>query len=454
MKTLINQCKKKCLAGTPLKREEIISLLNIEIGSEDDLLLRRTAGEIAKKAAGGSGYLWCAVGMDYAPCSMNCKFCSFGEQWGLIKHSRHVSEEEILEHVRQYVKGGAAYVILRTTEFYSLDVLLDYIPKIRAAVPGDYAIVLNTGELDSITAQRVADAGVYGVYHALRFREGQDTPFDPALRISTMQSVSQTDLTLISLVEPLGPEHTNEEIADLFLNALSCGARVCGIMARFPVEGTPLGHTAMIDDEKIAHVIAVLRLSGGDSIRDLCVHPVSTEALSSGANVMVVEAGAIPRDPNFSEQEWDGMNMERARVLLSSAGYRISPPPAKRSSKVKPCPCEGGNLEKFIQPIILHILQNDSGNGYSVCKQIGGYITYGDRTPDMAATYRYLKNMEKRGLLQSTDGVYSITELGLSCLTSWKKTLRLYCNTLTHLSEQLERDIPLQHTAFSPDSSH
>ena len=172
-------------------------------------------------------------------------------------------------------------------------------------------------------------AGVYGVYHALRLREGVDTPFAPARRVETMKNVSASGMTLISLVEPVGGEHTSAEIADDFINAVECGAKICGAMARFPVEGTPLGGSARISDSRLAHVVAALRLSGGSQVRDICVHPATPETLESGANVMVVESGAIPRDSNFSESEWAGVGMERARNMLTEAGYAISLPPVQ-----------------------------------------------------------------------------------------------------------------------------
>ena len=252
MRGFIDECKAKCLAGEALSRAEIISLLSVEIGSADDEYLRSAAREAAEKIAGGRGYIWCAVGMDYAPCSMNCKFCSFGEKWGIVREPRHVGQEEIFSHVRQYAENGAAYIILRTTEFYDLDRLLGFIPEIRAEIPGGYAIVLNTGELDAAAAAKAKAAGVYGVYHALRLREGTDTPFNPAERIATMKNVSASGMTLVSLVEPLGCEHTDEEIADSFLNAAACGAKICGAMARFPVEGTPFGSSPMISGPRLA----------------------------------------------------------------------------------------------------------------------------------------------------------------------------------------------------------
>ena len=432
----IDRCKIQCLNGQTLDRSDIVRLLEIPVGSEDDRYLRAAAREVAAALTGNRGYIWCAVGMDYAPCPMNCRFCSFGEAWNLIPQARHVTIEEILSHIRSFVAGGAAYIVLRTTEFYSLDTLLDYIPQIRAAVPGEYAIILNTGELDSITAQRAADAGVYGIYHALRLREGQDTPFQAADRIATMQSVTQANMQLISLVEPIGPEHTPEELADRFLRTVACGASIGGAMARFPVPGTPLGDTRQLSDEEMAHIIAALRLSGGRTIRDICIHPASPAAMESGANVLVVEVGAIPRDATFSEQNWAGADMDQAAALLQNAGYTVSRP-GKRLQSSR-CPCVGSNLEKYLQPILLHILSKEPCTGYTARKRIADYATYRDSIPDMAATYRYLKVMASRGLLVCEDGVYRLSPEGSRCLDTWKQTIRDYVQTLQVLQQQFD----------------
>ena len=95
-------------------------------------------------------------------------------------------------------------------------------------------------------------------------------------------------------------------------------------MARIPVPGTPFGEVEKISDSKLAHIIAVLRLSGGNIVKDICVHPVSLEALKSGANVMVVETGAIPRDVNYMKESWNGIDMKAANNLLIEAGYKVS----------------------------------------------------------------------------------------------------------------------------------
>ena len=111
-------------------------------------------------------------------------------------------------------------------------------------------------------------------------------------------------------------------------------------------------------------------------------------------------------------------------------------PQAQR--KPKKCPCSGSNLEKGLQPILLHILSKEPCNGYTARKRIADYATYGDTVPDMAATYRYLKAMADRGLLTCTDGVYTPTEEGMSCLRNWTDTIRDYAQTLIQLQMQLE----------------
>jgi len=325
----VNECRNKvdaareaCLNGTVLTKEQIVDLLSIEVGSQEDQYLRESAFSVAEEKCDGKGLIWSAVGMDYDRCAMNCRFCSFGEKWGLIKEKHICTEEEVMVHVSGFVEGGTNYVILRCTEFFQIDDLLELVKRMRERIPGTYRIVLNAGEFDLEKAQKMADAGVYGVYKALRLREGIDTNFDPACRLETMRIVRESRLELISLVEPIGIEHSDEELAERFLTAVENKAVICGAMARIPVKGTPLGELKQVSDEKMAHIIAVLRLSGGNVIRDICVHPATQAALTSGANLMVVETGAIPRDTEYSPTEWANVSIVRAREILTNAGWK------------------------------------------------------------------------------------------------------------------------------------
>lgn len=320
---MILDAKEKCLKGTPLAKNEIVALLEIPLNSEADNFLRECANSVARTVTNNSAYIWSAIGADFAPCEMNCKFCSFGEKWGLVKNKRIYSEEEIINQARDFVNDGARFVVLRTTEFYSIEILLKLVVKLRREVLGDYEVILNVGEFDNITAERMFDVGVDGIYHALRLREGTDTPFDISIRQQTMQNVSLSSLKLISLVEPIGIEHSNAEIADNFLNIVKHNACISGAMARIPVKGTPLGNLPALSEDSLSHIIAVLRLSGGSIVKDICVHPFSKQAIQSGANVVVVEIGAIPRDDKQLDETWKGFSVNEATKLLHSCGYVV-----------------------------------------------------------------------------------------------------------------------------------
>lgn len=320
---IIEEAKEKALNGIALTKEEIIKLLEIPLNSEEDLKLREAAYEVAMKKTAGKGYIWSAIGADYAPCLMNCKFCSFGKKWNIVKQTVHYSNEEIIEKAKSFVENGAKYIVLRTTEFFSVPKLIEIVKEIRKEIKGDYEVVFNTGELDMTISNLMVESGVDGVYHACRLREGIDTPFDLWDRKNTMGNVHRSGLKLISLVEPIGEEHTNEEIADNFIEILKYEAFISGAMARIPVPGTPLGNTKQISNSRLSQIIAVLRLSGGNIVKDICVHPVSLEALKSGANVMVVETGAIPRDVDCKKDSWNGIDMIKANDLLKEAGFKI-----------------------------------------------------------------------------------------------------------------------------------
>ena len=81
--------------------------------------------------------------------------------------------EEIIENVRWYAKNKVRWIVLRTTEFYSLDQLEELIGRIRNAVPGAYEIGLNVGEFDEKKAVKLYERGVQFIYHSLRLGEGR-----------------------------------------------------------------------------------------------------------------------------------------------------------------------------------------------------------------------------------------------------------------------------------------
>ncbi|MEA4988818.1 MAG: radical SAM protein [Anaerovorax sp.] len=321
---LIHFAKESALSGKVLEREHIVSLLKIDPNTIDGERLGQAAREVASKVCKDRAYLWAAIGIDYRVCPMSCNYCSLGEEWGIIKEESEFTEEEVIELVRKFVREGVRWIVLRTTQFYSLDKLIKLAKKIINVVPGDYELGANVGEFDEKIAQRMADAGLEFMYHSLRLREGIDTKFNPDERIATLEAIKNSPLKLVSLVEPIGVEHTNEEIADTFLNIMKFKAVVTGGMQRVPVLGTPLGKYPAISKERLAQIIAVTRLAAGFHAPDICVHKASELAFQWGANVAVVETGAVPRDICCSStDEWNGFNPDTAKKWFNQSGYQV-----------------------------------------------------------------------------------------------------------------------------------
>lgn len=110
--------------------------------------------------------------------------------------------------------------------------------------------------------------------------------------------------------------------------------------------------------------------------------------------------------------------------------------------KEKKCACKGGNLDRFIQPIILLILSEEADTGYTVFKKMGEFSMFREARPDATGVYRYLRLMEQRGLLEQFEFregdnkykmKYRITKEGLECLANWKATLTAYADAIVEL---------------------
>ncbi len=320
----IDSAFEKVLLGVVLSKPEIVELLKIDTFSDECAYLREKANEASHILTDHKAYMWGAIGLDYAYCAASCGFCSFGTAWGLIETEKIYTLPEIISKAGEYVANGVHFIVLRTTQYYSLETLSDYVQAIRREVAGDYEIVINVGEFNIQMANHLHGSGVNGVYHAVRLREGVDTHFRVEDRLDTLSAVKNSPLNLIHLVEPVGIEHSYGEIADRFLCSLEYGVYISGIMARIPVKGTPLGDAPRLSDEEIAKMIAVLRLSGGKMVQNICVHPASELAIQSGANVVVIETGAIPRDQALASGKWMHFDYHSAKKLFSERGFVVT----------------------------------------------------------------------------------------------------------------------------------
>lgn len=112
----------------------------------------------------------------------------------------------------------------------------------------------------------------------------------------------------------------------------------------------------------------------------------------------------------------------------------------------KKCACKGGNLDRFIQPMILLILKDEPDTGYGVFKKVGEFSMFREAKPDVTGVYRYLRLMEEKGLLEQGEYQedenkykmkYRITEAGKECLYNWRDTLARYAEAILELVDKM-----------------
>ena len=98
----------------------------------------------------------------------------------------------------------------------------------------------------------------------------------------------------------------------------------------------------------------------------------------------------------------------------------------------RPCTCAMGNLYRFVEPVVLFVLeQNGSTYGYELGSNLKNHALT-DAEIDRGALYRTLQRLETMGHVTSdwdTSGsgparhIYSITQSGKSHLREWSVVL-------------------------------
>ncbi|WP_051272521.1 biotin synthase BioB [Fundidesulfovibrio putealis] len=304
-----------------LSYDEVVHLLAQPVDSVETMKLRKAAHDAALHWTDGRAQVWYAIGLDCAPCPNNCSFCSFGHAWGIVKQPWRLEDDHVLALIHANDIPGVGFIALRTTDQYPVEDLLRIARRVR---PLKHArLVANIGDFSPETAHALHEAGFSMAYHALRLREGQDTLIDPDTRLRTMQVVRSSHLELAALVDPVGAEHSPEEIADSLFLHKKAGASVSGAMARVGVEGTPKFALPTISQERLAQITAVARLVAGPEATSICAHPPDPGVATSGANTLVVDSGAIPRDAVQSREEWRSFTVRDALNILVQAGYHV-----------------------------------------------------------------------------------------------------------------------------------
>ena len=309
-----------------LTRAEALQLLAIENCSEDYHELLKVSDRMSREVFQNRAYIFSQIGLNAAPCSVNCGFCSMAEGHYAVnaRFQKTMQDiEDIKETVRQLVDAGTHDLFLMTTADYPMEEFLAIGKAVREILPSKVRLVANIGDFQTETAHKLVQAGFTGVYHIRRLGEGRDTKADPEQRIATLCAVKEAGLELYYCVEPIGPEHTYEEIADEMFRAKEFGVEAMAAMRRTPVLGTPLAEKGMITTAELVKIAAVTRLVTKPS-RSMNVHEVTPMSLFAGINQLYAEVGANPRDKADDTKNSRGYGVKKTIELLLDAEYQLA----------------------------------------------------------------------------------------------------------------------------------
>ena len=316
----MNKLLEKARSGAELTRDDALELLNIQTLSMDYYQLLGIANAEARAHYRGKGAIFAQIGVEASPCPGNCAFCSLATGVFPEENSFVLPVETAEEIADELVKQGTDELFLMTTINYTNSNFIDYAARIRRHLPEGMRFVANVGDFDLEFAKELRKVGFTGVYHICRLREGTDNDLPLAQRIRTIEAAREAGLERYYCIEPIGPEHSYEEMVDEMERSKQFEADVSAVMKRICVPGTRLYDKGEISSAELAKICAVAKLFIKPK-RAMGVHEPDILSLMAGANQIYAEVSVNPRDLSLSTETSRGASMEKARGFLFATNW-------------------------------------------------------------------------------------------------------------------------------------
>lgn len=288
----VERILKDASSERAITKSEAVLLLSMPEDSLEAALLRARANAISRRRFGNNALLLGQIGVDMAPCEGDCAFCFFANSHTSIRPST-LPTEEIIARCERFAAGGARGVFLMTMHRFGFEWFCDLCATLRRSIPPQLEILANVGDVTPSQLGELRAVGVTGAYHVCRLREGRDSCMTPAARLATIERIIEAGLAWYNLCEPIGPEHTPEELAQQIWLGVDLPCRQHGAMQRFPVPGSPLFQKGQISLSRLAQIVAVIVLAttGKKGLNSIAVNVSNLVGLFSGANAFFPEAG-------------------------------------------------------------------------------------------------------------------------------------------------------------------
>ena len=252
---------ERCLGRKRISIAEREYMMSFPEGSEESGYIISSADAFAKRRCGGIGEIGVQIGVIVGPCYVDCGFCNFAYSVTDVEDYT-MGDSELKAYLDRISDGGiVSSVSLMTIHDPDMDDYLHIVETARSILPECVEICANTGDLDPGEAKDLRKAGITSAYHAVRLGESIDNRLEPLGRFDTIRNLRDAGIDVAAGVEPIGPEHTVDEICRLYEDMMDAGCSCCSASARVPVPGTRLFSAGSISDRRLRQIRSSLMLS-------------------------------------------------------------------------------------------------------------------------------------------------------------------------------------------------
>jgi biotin synthase len=323
IRSKVNEMVDKVFDGHFVTREETVYLLRIDPHSMEGGFILVAANSITRTASKGKAEVHAQIGLNLSPCPNDCSFCAFAAKNGVFKDTKELSIEETVQSALRAEADGANAIFFMTTHDYPFRKYIEISKEVRSKLKPDTVMIANIGDFGYEEGKQIKEAGYSGIYHAVRMGEGKDTQIDPQVRLNTIRAAREAGLLIGTCVEPIGPEHSIEEIAEKILIGREIDPCYSGAMRRISIPGSELEQYGMISEYRLAFLVAVVRLAMGREIIGNCTHEPNLLGPVAGANLFWAEVGTNPRDTHVETSKGRGMDVKSCMEMLKEADFDI-----------------------------------------------------------------------------------------------------------------------------------
>ena len=315
---------EKGLTGVGLAEDEILSLYQVDSESPLAAYIMWAGRQLQFELCDGKAEVHAQIGLNSTTCPHDCKFCSFASCNTVRERGKYeLPLEDVLESAKILVDSGANLMLLLATGTYPMAKAYEMVAAVREVIDDDMPLLVNFDDMKKEDVAKLHAAGANGAYHAIRMREGVDTKLSVESRFETIRNLCDEGMSISTCVEPIGPEHTPEELTEATLRCMSYPNNSAGCGRRITVPGTLVADRGELSDYQNAKNVAIYRLAAGRKPMLNCAASTAIAA-SAGANLAWAEMGSNPRDTvKKTENGGRGVTVGTYQRVLKSAGYEI-----------------------------------------------------------------------------------------------------------------------------------